>query len=344
MTVTRLPDEDDIGVRMRPPRRLDHVVVGVDFAEPSLAAAAWVGRYLAQSARLTLVHVTPLLSPPNVSRVGHQATPIEGRPSADRMRSLRGALRGLAGLTGANRTAVVVRVGDAATQLAAYADLVGADLIVIGGSSAYHVAPTDATTEQLRRLTRRPVLLARSVREAPRTVLATAVSDAAAASVLAAARMVARPCAARVLWFQPTDRASTGASQGERGDRAAAAAYPAPELVDGEVSRARAILDAADRLRADIIAIGGHAPPNDVASIEGREDPVRTLVRVATCSVLVVPDDSADPPPSRSRSESHSSLGSGLAAGGRFDRSHTPALYSAPHGSLHAGERTGERG
>jgi hypothetical protein len=42
------------------PGRLSHVVVGVDFAGPSLAVGQWVGRYLAQAAQLTLVHVTPV--------------------------------------------------------------------------------------------------------------------------------------------------------------------------------------------------------------------------------------------------------------------------------------------
>ena len=48
----RLPDQHDLGTLDTPDRRLDRVVVGVDFTESSLAVAQWVGRHLAPAAEL----------------------------------------------------------------------------------------------------------------------------------------------------------------------------------------------------------------------------------------------------------------------------------------------------
>jgi hypothetical protein len=136
----RLPDQHDRGTLDAPDRRLDRIVVGVDFTESSLAVAQWVGRHLARAAEL-LVHVTPMAMMPNVARAGSNRLAIVDGRSSDRVRSLRGALRGLASLIVGTRTAVDVRVGDPATQLAAYANMVDADLVVVAGSTKYHVAP-----------------------------------------------------------------------------------------------------------------------------------------------------------------------------------------------------------
>lgn len=210
MIAMRQPYQNDLETRDGASLQLDRIVVGIDFTEPSLAVARWVGRNLARTAELTLVHVTPMRLIPNVSRIRSNPLVAPDSRSGDRLRSLHGALRGLASMIGGTRAAVEVRVGDPATQLAAYANLVDPDLVVVGGSTAYHVAPRHetATTERLLRRISRPVLIARSVHAAPTTVLAAVADDVGTSPVLAAARMLARPCAARVATLPVTRRRS----------------------------------------------------------------------------------------------------------------------------------------
>ena len=270
----RLPyqhDQHDAATRDATDRRLGRVVVGVDFTESSLAVAQWVGRHLAPSTELALVHVTPMALMPNVSRVGSNRLAIlDGRPS-DRVQSLRGALRGLASLISVTRTTVEVRVGDPATQLAVYADGVDADLVVVAASTRYHIAPRyeTATTHQLLRRVSRPVLIARNAHAAPTTVLAVVADGSDASPVLAAARMVAMTCAARVTRLDVT-------------------AEPA----------IRSIVDAARELRADIVAVGTHAPAGEIMRDDGHAA-ADALVRTTGSSVLVVPQSTNAllPPP-----------------------------------------------
>ena len=115
-------------------RPLDRIVVGVDFSEVSLAAAQWVGRHLARDAALTLVHVIEPPPKPNVSRLRSAPMPDPESRLRARIESLRGALHGLSGVVGGTDTRIEVRVGDPVVQLAAYADLVEADLVVVGGN------------------------------------------------------------------------------------------------------------------------------------------------------------------------------------------------------------------
>ncbi|HEX6051806.1 MAG TPA: universal stress protein [Gemmatimonadaceae bacterium] len=297
----RSTHDDDNG---RSPGPLGHVVVGVDFTEPSLAMAQWVARHLARTARLTLVHVAPMAGLPNVDRAGIHGEVIDGRPTGERMRSLRGALRGLASVSGASRTAVAVRLGDPATQLAAYADLVRADLIVIGGSAAFRVVPDDGIPERLLGRTRRPVLVARAVDRPPGTVLATLTDGIDASAVIAAARMVATPSAARIIRFRPTARAAIPSH-----------AHYRPGLLATAPNGRREILDAARRFRADIIVIASSGPHRNGGAGEGRADLAHSLVRSASCSVLVLRDMTTSPLPPRSRFESRSPRDNGARDG-----------------------------
>ena len=177
---------------------LDCIVVGVDFSEVSLAAAQWVGRHLARDAALTLVHVIEPPPSPNVLRLRSARMPDAESRLRARIESLRGALHGLSGVLGGTDTRVEVRVGDPAVQLPAYADLVEADLVVVGGNAVSRAAPRHetATTDRLLRYLSRPGLVARNIQAAPTTVLAALEGDAAA-SVLTVARMVAAPCETR---------------------------------------------------------------------------------------------------------------------------------------------------
>lgn len=273
--------------------QLDRIVVGVDFTEPSLAVAEWVARCLPKTAELTLLHVTPVSAMPNVSGSTDHL-------SGERLRALRGALRGLASTMGRTRTEVEVRVGDPATQLATYANVVGADLVVVGASATYHVAPRceTATIERLLRRTSRPVLIARDVRTAPTTVLAAVADDADAMPVLSAAwRVVARPCAARVVGLRVVDEAATGSTEWlERSLRTAGIPLDASHAIVVEGEQVRAILDVAHWLRPDIIAVGTGTRTGEVMPCEARDDATQRLVRTATCSVLVAPHLVGIPP------------------------------------------------
>ena len=266
-------------------RPLDRIVVGVDFSEVSLAAAQWVGRHLARDAALTLVHVVEPPPLPNALRLHPARIPdLESRLQA-RIESLRGALHGLSGVVGGTRTGVEVRVGDPALQLAAYADMVEADLVVVGGNAVSRTAPRHetATTDRLLRRLARPGLVARNVQAAPTTVLAALAGDGAV-PVLTVAQMVAAPCAARVATLRLADRTSVGSfARVEHPTRETSILVETRDAV-AQREQVRMIIDVARKLRADVIVIGRH-----VSATEDEDDVARMLARTANCSVLVVP-------------------------------------------------------
>ena len=262
-----LSARSDVDPQDAPARPLRRVVVGVDFSEVSLAAAQWVGRHLARDAALTLVHVIPPPPVPNVRRFWPRVADGEAGLRA-RVQSMRGALRGLAGVVGGTRAGVEVRVGDPAVQLPAYADLVDADLLVLGGNSVFHATTRreTATTDRLLRRLPRPALVARNAPSGLRTVL-VALDDGVAGSVFGVARMVAAPSGARVVTLR-----LPGGGSVEEADAAA---------ID---ERGRKIIDVARELRADVIVVGSDTSASDVD-----DDVARLLARTAECSVLVVP-------------------------------------------------------
>jgi nucleotide-binding universal stress UspA family protein len=273
---------------------LDRIVVGIDFSRVSLAAAQWVGRHLARDAALTLVHVIEPPPLPNVLQLRSARMPDAESRLRARIESLRGALHGLSGVLGGTDTRVEVRVGDPALQLSAYADLVEADLVVVGGNAVSRAAPRreTATTDRLLRHLSRPGLVARNVQAAPTTVLAALDGDAAA-SVLTVARMVAAPCAARVATLGLADTTPFGSL--ERRAHLLRETGVLVKTPDAVVKReqVRMIIDVARKLRAEVIVIGSH-----VSATEDDDDAANMLARTANCSVLVVPH-AAEPRPRR---------------------------------------------
>ena len=265
-------------------RALDRIVVGIDFSEMSLATAQWVGRHLGRDAALTLVHVItdPLL--PTVSQWRSRQRDVEELVRA-RTESVRGALRGLAEVMGGANTRIEVRVGDPALQLATYADIVDADLVVVGGNSRFHAVPRHetATTDRLLRHLAQAALVTRNAPTPPKTVLAVLASDVAA-PVLDFAHVVAAPSGARVV----TLRMSAGRSDASR----PAVDRVAPQVTSRSGTRgtvapseqARMILDVAREQRAEVIVIGSSAAATGID-----DDIARVLARTAACSILVVP-------------------------------------------------------
>src|SRR5690349_3487849 len=186
----QFPPPEELEVRAGgAPRVTRRVVVAVDFSPASLANAAWAARHFAASAELTFVHVTSDRRVPNVS---HRREPDVGPDRAGwrqarravtdaRERNLRGALYGLASIGGGARIDVEVCAGDPAAELAAFADSVGADLIVTGPTATSPLLPSEeaATTERLLHRTVRPVLIARGAQPSTaETVLAAVGGDA----------------------------------------------------------------------------------------------------------------------------------------------------------------------
>jgi len=266
-------------------RPLDRIVVGVDFSEVSLAAAHCVGRHLARDAALTLVHVVEPPPLPNVSRLRSARIPdLESRLQG-RIESLRGALHGLSGVVGGTGTRVEVRVGDPALQLAAYADMVAADLVVVGGNAVSRAAPRHetATTHRLLRRLAHPGLVARNVRAAPTTVLAALAGDVAG-PVLTVAQMVAASCTARVQSLRLADRTSVGSlARVEYPTRQTSIPVERRDAV-AKREQVRMVIDVARKLSADVIVIGSCVP----ASTDD-DGVAHMLARTANCSVVVVP-------------------------------------------------------
>ena len=266
-------------------RPLEGIVVGVDFSEVSLAAAQWVGRHLARDAALALVHVIEPPPLPNVLRVRSARIPDLERGLRARIESLRGALHGLSGVVGGTRTTVAVRVGDPALQLAAYADMIEADLVVVGGNAVSRAAPhhETATTGRLLRRLARPGLVARNAQAAPTTVLA-ALADDVAVPVLTVAQMIAAPCAARVTTLRLANTTSVGSVA--RVEHPTRETRIPVETRDAAAKRqqVRMIIDVARKLSADVIVIGSH-----VSATGDDDDAAHMLARIAHCSVLVVP-------------------------------------------------------
>ena len=151
------------------------IVIGVDFSTASLNAVRWVATRFAPRAELFLAHVISRPTTPTFLLTQQQA----GLREENEEPTLYPGLSGFADLAGASRAEVVVRQGRPATELAALAHEVGADLICVGRSSRRRgAARFGATTPQrLLERTRLPVLLVPSApRVHPMTLLA-AVSD-----------------------------------------------------------------------------------------------------------------------------------------------------------------------
>ena len=297
----RLPVRDELempGVHDAPARSLARVVVGVDFDSASLAVASWAGRHFATTAELTLLHVTPDLPAPNVARIRPSSPRVRGRVPEERARTLRGALHGLASVAGGAHIRVEVRAGDPATELAAYADSVDADLIITGPTATSHLFPRHevATTARLLRRTGRPVLIARDVHTSiASTVLAVVDNDGDAPSVLAAAHLVAQPRNGRIAALHVTNDASAVSADRVEGWLRAADIPPHRSTVlIATGDRARATLRAARDLQAGVIAVGAHTHARSGAwagdADDGHESDgvARAVVTATRCSVLVV--------------------------------------------------------
>lgn len=145
--------------------RLERILVGLDFSEPSFAAACWASHELAPEAAIRLVHVIDLPEPPAFLRGLY--------PSRDRLlgflredveRRLEQTAREVANARLPHDVQFEIREGRSHDQLATAANEWDADLIAVGehGQRPGIYRMLGSTAERLIRVTSLPVLLARA--------------------------------------------------------------------------------------------------------------------------------------------------------------------------------------
>ena len=157
--------------------RIEKVVVGMDFSAPAVAGARWLAKHVAPAAELVLVHAIDVPTPPPFVR---DALP----PAADIETAARDfaetRLRELASSLPAATVRIEIRVGRPHDVLAAVAEEVGADLVLVGphGERPRPWKLLGTSAERLVRTSPVPVLVAIDARDAaPRRLLAP-VDDA----------------------------------------------------------------------------------------------------------------------------------------------------------------------
>ena len=155
--------------------QFNKVVIAVDFSSASLAAARWVAMQLAPRAELALVHV---VSEPAVPSFVRPHLPSLDEVAAELTPALDGALRGLAGVVGNDRTIVKLLTDTSADTLAMFGREFGADLICLGrrrrrrGAAASAIPRPAAARE-----TRIPVLIVPTARPTLPARVLIAVDD-----------------------------------------------------------------------------------------------------------------------------------------------------------------------
>jgi nucleotide-binding universal stress UspA family protein len=290
---------------------LDRMLVGVDFRQPSLAAARWAATHFGRRTRLALAHVQTL---PEVPRFLQPIMPALDDRLVARFGSPLHGMRGFAATLGAPDLSVHMRVGDAVRDLADVAGNLEADLVVLGRKSLD--GSRGRTLERLIRYLNVPTLIiGNDLGQRPRRIFA-AVDDAPIGRQVAgwAARLaqyfdaeltllhvlsgelLAYACDSEESLGEPPARASLGnsscwVSPTHAWLRSVAAADGEPTVVRTSVAVGAAgpsILARAQAARADLIVMGrngAHASaPGGIGSA------TRLALRGAQVPLLVIPD------------------------------------------------------
>ena len=163
----------------RPPERgisrpaLERILVGVDFRQPSLAAARWASTHFGSCTQIGLAHVR---SVPEVPGFVKPMMPALDDRLETRAGSPLPGLRGFAATLGARNPSIHVRVGHTVSSLADMAGNLEADLVVLGRKTLD--GNRGRTLERLIRHLTVPVLvIGNGIEKRPRRILA-AVDDA----------------------------------------------------------------------------------------------------------------------------------------------------------------------
>ena len=181
------------------------ILVGVDFRQPSLAAARWAATHFANRARIEVLHVNPVPETPSFLGTGF-------RPSDDADVSLRPKAEGLRGFVDtlpAGNVSGLVRVGEEVAELSRRARVSRASLVVLGGAKA-----SAASGRTLHRVIRNvgvpAIVVGPEGGPAPRRIL-VALDDAAIAdTVLHWSAELAREFDARLILLHALPAAAVG--------------------------------------------------------------------------------------------------------------------------------------
>lgn len=164
--------------------KLQRIVVGVDFSATSLGAVHWMVNQIAPEAEYYLVHGLDLPQPPPFLR-GLLPTRVEVVETA--MVGAEQRLQELAATLSPIRAHAEVRCGHPSVVVPAYAQEIGADLIVIGehGQRQGLMGLPGTTAERVLHTATVPVLVSRGVQHGkPSGILAPIDASAISGSVL----------------------------------------------------------------------------------------------------------------------------------------------------------------
>lgn len=288
--------------------RLERIVIGMDFSEPSVAAARWVARHFAPDVEFVLVHAIEISRPPSFLRA---ALPPPAELEETVRQGAEQRLREVGLSLGVSRIWPEIRVGRPADQISAVTSEHQADLIVVGehGRTGGLWGILGSTAEQLVRSAPVPVLLAHRIPAGPpRRILLPVEESTLLKTALNWGRLLTERLNAEAIGYYVVDATLLGririVSSSARTtelettllddaarwleDRLAAAGLPAERTVAQVVvgDPTTEIIAAAQRLDIDLIVL-----PTRGAGAVGEAligSVARSVLRGAPCPILIV--------------------------------------------------------
>ncbi len=274
----------------QPDLRIERVVVGIDFSEPSLRAAHWVARDFARGAELILVHVIHLPS----ARQSFTDRSIQRERLTETARA--GAEARLRELSDSIATGLVwleVRVGDPSEEIVRVAKEYDADLVVIGRPEDRPGGwrGGDTTAQRVIRRSTVPVLLARERTaaklnvSAPQLLVAVDDSDMTAA-VLDWGRLLAERMSVQATVLHALDGTHYSAAASPAGSWAWAETYTprygppsvVTEIRDVERWLAERVRAVDDGTRMTPVVAGRLSSPAEVILVEAEQRDAELIV------------------------------------------------------------------
>lgn len=296
---------------------LRRVVIGVDFTEPSLAAARWAVAHFVPGVEVVLVHSAEVAEPPGFLR---EDFPELATLADTRAAEAEARLREIAASLGAPEASLRVPRGRAAEQLLEVAREVQADLIIVGRhNGAGFLERLGSTAEALVRSSGVPVVVAAGRMDRQPTALLAALDyDELAAEVLrwtallaqrsnadvTAVHVMSNGALSHVLSVEAVKTGKKHFTEEEIRSRFRDdAEHWMERLMEASLERDRArteivfgqasnaIVEAATRLGSDLIVLGRRGKRPFRRMLLGSV--VRDVLRKAPCPVLVVvePED-----------------------------------------------------
>lgn len=287
--------------------KIRRIVVGVDFREPSVAAARWTARELAPDAEIVLLHVVDVPRPPRLLR---GAMAPGDRIAENAVVGARSRLAELGSWVDEDRVTPEVVVGHAVDRLIQAVDTHAADMLVIGEHEPRRGKGEvlGTTAEKVVRNVSVPVLIGRGLPPGPPRRIVVAVDDSSGGRrALRWAAFLGRHLGARVTAvhaLQPVAHAPvelvavmpveeiTADVHSEAERWLAEEAWQAGvyrDLADCQVAigdPVDQILAAIERERADLVVLGSRGVPSPLRGILGGV--ARSVLRRAPGPVLMV--------------------------------------------------------